>query len=163
MLTLSTIKREPFWLDAGKVQPPRIPVPGLRVQVRPVSLAMIIAARGAGAAAMKAAMETKNPDFLVAGDVAFTASICRAGIVAWEGVGDAEGKVTEPSPENIDAILEDWRVYDFLDREYVSPGLVRADEKNASSPSRTGTTGEKIPVKRSASTARKRARNVPTS
>jgi hypothetical protein len=71
--------------------------------------------------------------------LAFTRSLARAGILEWEGVGDAEGDPVEPSPGNIDAFLDLWPIFDAIDRQYVAPALIGLDEKNGSSLSPNGT------------------------
>ncbi|HEY0105206.1 MAG TPA: hypothetical protein VGB91_03920, partial [Rhizomicrobium sp.] len=97
------------------------------------------------------------------GEQAFTRTIAQLGIAGWEGVADHTGAaITEPTPEYIDAYLGNWKVFDAIDKLYVNPALVSADEKNASAPSRSGTSGAKTRAKRTAGTAPKNARSVPT-
>jgi hypothetical protein len=124
MLRLST-DREPFWLDLAL---------GVRARFRPVTIAMILVARAAAAAAFK----PDDDDAQVLASVAFTRSIAHAGLIEWEGVGDANGKPVEPLPDAIDALLEHWQLFDAIDRLYVGPALIGADEKNASSPLPSG-------------------------
>jgi len=146
MLKLTSTQREPFWIDL---------LPGVRVKVRPVTVAAIIAARQAAAEAMKDSGE--NAVFV--GSAAFTCSIARWGFLEWSGVGDADGSPIEPTPETIDALLEVWQAFDAIDRLYVAPALIQADEKNASSPSPKGTSAGAKPTARH---ARKAARPAPT-
>jgi hypothetical protein len=117
MLKLS-IEREPFWLDIQ---------PGVRIRFRPIGVAAILAARSAAAEVLRAG----GDDADVKAGLSFTASLARSGIVEWEGIGDADGKPVDPTPENIDAALECWPVFDAIDRLYVSPAIVRTEEKNA--------------------------------
>jgi hypothetical protein len=126
MLKLAPSRREPFWLDL---------VPGVRVEFQPITVAAILVARQAAADVLKAG----GDDAVTLAGLAFTRSLARAGIVAWEGVGDAEGEPVEPSSETIDAFLDLWPVFDAIDRLYVAPALVGLDEKNASSPLPSGT------------------------
>ena len=93
--------REPFWLDV---------LPGVRVQLRPVTVTAILLARTAAA---------------------FTRSLAHSGIAAWEGIGDKDGNPVEPSRETIDAALELWPVFDAIDRFYVAPALIQDAVKNA--------------------------------
>ena len=116
MLRLGT-EREPFWLDI---------VPGVRAQFRPISVAAILLARTAAADVLRAGGE----DAMVKAGVAFTSSLAHSGVVAWEGVGDADGNPVEPTKETIDAALELWPVFDAIDRLYVGPALVQDAEKN---------------------------------
>jgi hypothetical protein len=117
MLKLA-FERAPFWLDV---------MPGVRIRLRPVTVAAILAARAAAAEVLRAGGEAAE----TRAGFAFTRALARAGIVAWEGIGDAEGKPVDPLPEAIDAALECWPVFDALDRLYVAPVLLQADEKNA--------------------------------
>ncbi|MDI3470372.1 MAG: hypothetical protein OJF62_002435 [Pseudolabrys sp.] len=116
MLRLAT-GREPFWRDI---------VPGVRVQFRPINVAAILLARTAAADVLRAGGE----DAMVKAGVAFTSSLAHSGIVAWEGVGDADGNPVEPTKETIDAALELWPVFDAIDRLYVGPALIQDAEKN---------------------------------
>ncbi|MGI8524647.1 MAG: hypothetical protein ACR2K5_00435 [Pseudolabrys sp.] len=146
MLKLALPQREPYWLDL---------VPGVRIKVRPVTVAAIIAARQAAADAMK----TPEGDEIFVGSAAFTRSIARWGILEWEGVGDADGAPVMPTTENIDALLELWQALDAVDRLYVAPALIGAQEKNASSLSPNGTSAG---AKATAPRARKHARAART-
>jgi hypothetical protein len=116
MLKLAT-DREPFWLDI---------VPGARIQFRPITVAAIIQARTAAAEVLRAG----GDDVMVKAGLAFTQSLARSGIIAWEGIGNVDGDPLEPTRENIDAALEVWPVFDAIDRLYVGPALIRAQEKN---------------------------------
>ena len=116
MLRLAT-EREPVWLDI---------VPGVRAQFRPISVAAILLARTAAADVLRAGGE----DAMVKAGVAFTSSLAHSGIVAWEGVGDADGNPVEPTKETIDAALELWPVFDAIDLLYVGPALIQDAEKN---------------------------------
>jgi hypothetical protein len=119
MLKLTPAAREPFWLDL---------LPGVRVQVRPVSVAAMLLARAAAAEVLKEKGDG-NAATIAAGE-AFTRSLAGSGILAWDGVGDAEGAVVEPSPERIDQLLDHWPAFDAFDRLYVGPALVQDAEKN---------------------------------
>ncbi len=141
MLKLAAREREPYWLDL---------LPGVRLRLRPITVAAIIAARQAAAEAMK----TPDGQEIFVGSAAFTRSIARWGILEWEGVGDADGAPVPPTPEHIDALLEHWQAFDAVDRLYVAPALIGIDEKNASSLSPNGTSAGAKPIARR---ARKRA------
>jgi hypothetical protein len=146
MLRLAAQQREPYWLDL---------LPGVRIKVRPITVAAIIAARQAAAEAMK----MREEDGIFVGSAAFTRSVARWGILDWEGVGDAGGMPVTPTPDNIDALLEFWEAFDAIDRLYVAPALIGTQEKNVSSPSPNGTSAGAKPIARR---ARKRAQVVPT-
>ncbi|HXF88138.1 MAG TPA: hypothetical protein VNK48_07295 [Xanthobacteraceae bacterium] len=117
MLKLS-IDREPFWLDV---------MPAVRIRLRPVTVASILAARAAAADALRAG----GADAQANAAFAFTRTLARFGIVQWEGIGDKDGNPIAPTPETIDAALECWPIFDAIDRLYVAPVLLQADEKNA--------------------------------
>jgi hypothetical protein len=110
-------KAEPFWLDVQ---------PGVRIRLRPATVAAILAARAAAAEVLRKGGE----DAEIRAGFAFTRALARSGIVEWEGIGDAAGNPVAPSPEAIDAALECWPVFDAIDRLYVAPVLLQADEKN---------------------------------
>jgi hypothetical protein len=146
MLKLQPNRPDPYWLDL---------LPGVRIKVRPISVAAIIGARQAAAEAMK----TQDGQEIFVGSAAFTRSTARWGIVEWQGVGDADGTPVSPSPENIDALLKLWQAFDAIDRLYIAPALILADEKNASSLLPNGTSAGAKPT---APRARKRAPAVRT-
>jgi hypothetical protein len=118
--------REPFWLDLAA---------GVRVRFKPITVAAILVARQAAAEVLKADGE----DTTTMAGLAFTRSLARAGVLEWEGVGNADGEPVEPSPGNIDAFLDLWPIFDAIDRLYVAPALIGLDEKNGSSLSPNGT------------------------
>jgi len=76
MLTLD-LPNAPRWHDLA---------PGVRVQLRPLSTALMVATRG------DPAVETVAED---ASDeeraLAFAKALARRAVLAWEGVGDADG------------------------------------------------------------------------
>jgi hypothetical protein len=117
MLKLS-IEREPFWLDL---------LPGVRVQFRPITVVAILVARAAAAEVLRGGGE----DAEIKAGLAFTSSLARSGIVAWEGIGDADGHPVGPNPDNVDAALDLWPVFDAIDRLYVAPAILQSAEKNA--------------------------------
>jgi len=117
MLKLS-IDREPFWLDV---------MPGVRIKLRPVTVAAILAARAAAAEMLRKGGENAEAK----AGFAFTRALARSGIIEWEGIGDQDGNPIATTPEAIDAALECWPVFDAIDRLYVAPVLLQADEKNA--------------------------------
>jgi hypothetical protein len=125
MLKLA-LDREPFWLDLAA---------GVRARFKPITVAAILVARQAAAEVLKA----EGEDSTTMAGLAFTRSLARAGILEWAGVGNAEGDPVEPSPGNIDALLDLWPIFDAIDRQYVAPALIGLDEKNGSSLSPNGT------------------------
>lgn len=144
MLTLDLTNR-PRWHDLA---------PGVRVQLRPLTTALMVATRS------DPAVETLPDD---AGDetraLAFAKALARRAVLAWEGIGDADGNAIEPGPEAIDALLDIWPIFEAFQLAYVSKGLLLEQEKNASAPLPSGTSaGAKAtaqPARRRANTARR--------
>ena len=123
MLTLD-LSNAPQWCDL---------IPGVRVRLRPLTTALMVAARGdpaiadlpEGAATEEAAL-------------AMAKSLARRAILAWEGIGDADGNPIEPSPEAIDALLDIWPAFEAFQTLYVAKALLLDAEKNGSAPLPTG-------------------------
>ena len=129
MLKLSARNDEPFWLDI---------LPGVRMQFRPVTPAMMIAARRAAAKAVAASpategepSETEQEDREALANIALVRSLAQRGVVSWSGVGDAAGTEIPPSPEAIDQLLDVWQAFDAIDAQYAFPALSQDAEKNA--------------------------------
>jgi hypothetical protein len=78
-------------------------------------------------------------------------------VLAWEGIGDADGKPIDPSPEAIDALLDVWPIFEAFQLTYVSKGLLLEQEKNVSAPSPNGPSAGATDT---AKPARKRARTA---
>lgn len=123
MLTLDLTKA-PRWHDL---------VAGVRVQLRPLTTALMVATRGDPDIE---AVPTQASDEERA--VAFARALARRAVLAWEGVGDAEGNAIDPSPEAIDALLDLWPIFEAFQLTYVSKGLLLESEKNVSAPLPTG-------------------------
>jgi hypothetical protein len=125
-------KTEPYWLaDEGQSEI----VPGIRIQVRPATSLMKAAARNEVASLYRA----EDTDSLIAWSDALIHAVARRAIVAWEGVGDLDGKPVAPSPDLIDALLNaSDPVLRAFDNLYVGPALGMDAEKNASSASPNG-------------------------
>jgi hypothetical protein len=70
--------------------------------------------------------------------VAFAKALARRSVLAWEGIGDADGNPIDPSPAAIDALLDAWPIFETFQLTYVSKGLLLEQEKNASALSPNG-------------------------
>jgi len=123
MLTLD-LTNAPQWCDL---------IPGVRVKLRPLTTALMVSARGdpaiadlpEGAATEKAAL-------------AMAKALARRAILAWEGIGDADGNPIDPSPDAIDALLDLWPAFEAFQTLYVAKALLLDAEKNGSAPLPTG-------------------------
>ena len=105
------LKREPYWLDLGH---------GVRVQVRPCTSALMMAARAGlpqdGDPAERAA--------------ALIVLLARAAVMDWDGVGDADGEPLAVSPDAVSALLDLWPMAEAFERLYLGPALLLDAEKN---------------------------------
>ena len=119
MLTLD-LTNAPRWHDLA---------PGVRVQLRPLTTALMVATRAdpeVEALPDEATDETRA--------MAFAKALARRAVLNWEGIGDADGVPIDPSPEAIDALLDIWPIFEAFQLTYVSKGLLLEQEKNASAP-----------------------------
>ena len=116
MLTLN-LTNAPRWHDLA---------PGVRVQLRPLTTALMVATRSDPA--VEAVPEEASDEERA---VAFAKALARRAVLAWEGIGDADGNPIDPSPEAIDALLDVWPIFEAFQLTYVSKGLLLEQEKNA--------------------------------
>ena len=134
---------EPQWFELGH---------GVRLQLLPLTTALMVATRSDPAVQALEADASNDTRAAV-----FAAALARRAVIAWEGVGDADGTVIAVSPEGIDALLSLWPIFEAFNLHYVSRGMLLDAEKNGFAPSPTGTSaGATVtarPVKRSARTA----------
>ena len=137
------LSSEPQWFELGH---------GVRLQLLPLTTALMVATRSDTAVQDLDADASNDTRAAV-----FAAALARRAVIAWEGVGDADGTVIAVSPEGIDALLSLWPIFEAFNLLYVSRGMLLDAEKNGSAPSPTGTsvgaTAIARPVKRSARTA----------
>ena len=126
--------------------------PGLRLQVAPLTTALMVSARADSA--IEALPDTATQEELA---LAMAKAVARRAVLDWEGVGDDEGNAVLVSPEGVDALLEIWPVFEAFQTQYVAKGLILDAEKNVSAPSPTGpsagATGIARPAKLPAPTA----------
>lgn len=108
------LKREPYWLDLAH---------GVRLHVRPITTAFVMAAR-------VQAMKDADDDAAVRSAVLLK-NLAQLAIIDWEGVGDADGNPAPVSPEAIAALLDLWPIADAFERLYLGPALMLEQEKNA--------------------------------
>ena len=119
--------------------------PGLRLQVAPLTTALMVSARA------DPAIEAL-PDAATHEELALTMAkaVARRAVQDWEGVGDEAGDAVPVSPEGIDALLEIWPVFEAFQTKYVARGLILDAEKNVSAPSPTGLSAEATGIARPA-------------
>jgi len=95
MLTLD-LPVEPYWLDLPR---------GVRVEIRPVTTAVMAAAQAGSArrlGALRAAEADLDPDMARGLAFAFLVkALARHAVTAWEGIGDTAGKPLPLSPEAV--------------------------------------------------------------
>jgi len=123
MLTLD-LTNAPNWCEL---------VPGVRVKLRPLTTALMVAARSDPAIA-----DLPKDARTEEAALAMAKALARMAILDWEGVGDAEGAPLVVSPEAIDALLDIWPIFEAFQSLYVAKGLLLDAEKNASSPMPSG-------------------------
>jgi len=123
MLTLD-LSNEPRWHELA---------PGVRVQLRPLTTALMVATRSDPA--VEAVPDEASDEERA---VAFAKALARRAVLAWDGIGDADGNPIDPSPEAIDALLDVWPIFEAFQLAYVSRGLLLEQEKNASAPLPSG-------------------------
>jgi hypothetical protein len=114
----------PEWLELA---------PGLRLQVAPLTTALMVSARAD--ATLEALPEDASQEELA---LAMAKAVARRAVLDWEGVGDTMGTIVHVSPDGIDALLEIWPVFEAFQIQYVARGLLLDAEKNASAPSPSG-------------------------
>ncbi|QIE56493.1 hypothetical protein G5B40_14155 [Pikeienuella piscinae] len=139
MLTLD-LTNEPRWHDLAT---------SVRVQLRPLTTALMVATRSDPE--VEAVPEEATDEERA---VAFAKALGRRAVLAWEGVGDADGNAIEPSPEAIDALVDIWPIFEAFQLSYVSKGLLLEQEKNASALSPTGPSAGATDTARVANPAR---------
>ena len=123
MITLD-LTNTPRWLDL---------LPGVRLQLRPLTTALMVSA--GGDAAIQALPPEAGPEELA---MIMAKAVARRAVLDWEGVGDAEGNPVPVTPEGIDALLDIWPAFEAFQTLYVAKALLLDAEKNASSPLPTG-------------------------
>lgn len=119
MLTLD-LSNAPQWCDL---------IPGVHVLLRPLTTVLMVSACGdpavgdlpEGAATEEAAL-------------AMAKALARRAILAWEGIGDANGNPIEPSLEAIDALLDLRPAFEAFQTLYIATALLLDAEKNGSAP-----------------------------
>ena len=148
MLTLD-LSNAPRWHDLA---------PGVRVQLRPLTTALMVATRSDPKVEAVPDATSDETRALI-----FAKALARRAVLDWEGVGNADGNVIAPGPEAIDALLDIWPIFEAFQLVYVSKGLLLEQEKNVSAPLPTGPSAGATATARPARKAAKIARRGKTS
>lgn len=127
----------------------------VRVQVQPVTTALIYAARRDPAIAALPADADQELVALVMGQ-----SIARLAIVAWEGIGDVDGNPIDPSPEAVTELMNIWPICRAFNKQVVEPAFDQESEKKGSAPSPSGSSAAARDTAKDAGTS---APNAPDS
>lgn len=144
MLTLD-LTNTPNWHELA---------PGVRVQLRPLTTALMVATRSDPV--VESLPEEASDEERA---VAFAKALARRAVLAWDGIGDGDSNPIEPNPEAIDALLDIWPIFEAFQLTYVSKGLLLEQEKKVSAslpngPS-VGATDTAKPALKRAKTARR--------
>ena len=131
--------------------------PGLRLQVAPLTTALMVSARADPA--IEALPDTATQEELA---LAMAKAVARRAVLDWEGVGDDAGNIIQVSLEGIDALLEIWPVFEAFQTQYVAKGLILDAEKNVSAPLPTGPSAGATATARPAHPARAAGASAPT-
>ena len=102
---------------------------GLRVQVAPLTTALMVSAR-ADPAIEELPRDASREELALE----MAKAVARRAMLDWEGVGDEDGNSLPISPEGIDALLNIWPVFEAFQTQYVAKGLILDAEKNVSAP-----------------------------
>lgn len=122
MLALD-IPTEPYWIDLPR---------GVRVEIRPVTTAVVAAAQAAAQRCMAALREADakmDPDLARGLAFAFLVkALARHAVTAWDGVGDATGTPLPLSPEAVERLMDlDEMASAFFDKALIPMRKVAAE------------------------------------
>jgi hypothetical protein len=109
--------REPHWIALAA---------GVRLQVRPATTALVMAARHAAA-------KVAGTDIAAAGERTATliTELAKLAVLAWEGVADDKGQPASVTLDGVAALMEHWLLADAFEREYLAGLYALESEKNA--------------------------------
>jgi len=116
------LSNEPAWLDLGH---------GVRVHLRPLTTALMVAARN-DPTVQNLPEDTGDEESALA----FARALARVAILDWEGVGDADGNPIPVSAQAIEALLDLWPLFEAFQTGYVAKGLLLEQEKTPHRPCR---------------------------
>ena len=114
------LSKKPRWLELS---------PGVRVQLLPLTTALMVFTRS-DITVEALPEDASNEDRALV----FAKALGRRAVIAWEGVGDADGEVLGLTPEGVDALLDVYPIFEAFQTGYVAKALVLEQEKNVSAP-----------------------------
>lgn len=147
------LKKAPRWIDLA---------PGVRMQVLPATMKVILQARRDPEVMAIVAGAEDDPEALEARTdvaVAVAQAVARRVVIGWEGVLDDADRPAPVAPEYIDALLEHPAVFETFQSQYLAPAMLLASEKNGSALSPSGTSAG---ARNTAGPAARSARRAPT-
>jgi len=119
-----TTNLEPRWYEL---------LPGVKVKARPATTPIMLAG----------VQELRKHETDAEREAGFASAVARMAIVDWDGVTDTNGAKASVTPENVTALLNNYRVYLAFTGKYIDPAwaeLKQLDaEKNGSAPAPNGT------------------------
>lgn len=121
------LARTARWFDLGH---------GVRVKCEPITTTVIAAARKSPAIQGLAATAAADPE---AAGMALAVEVAKRVVIAWEGVGDANGKPLPVTPEGVEALLDVWVIAEAFHATVLAGPMMVESEKNGSAPSPSGT------------------------
>lgn len=119
MLRLNLNNKDARWIDL---------VSGVRLLVDPMSTSVMMAARGDPAVQAAAEAEARPEDETIA--VIVAKAVAHIVVQDWEGIGDEAGEPLAVTPDNLDALLDLWPMFEAFQTRYIAGGLVLEQEKN---------------------------------
>lgn len=150
-LDVERAAQQPWWFTLVDAQGED--VAAVRVQFAPIGRIALRAARRAAGEVYREADLPEGDDaplsteLLEAAGDALSDALLMAGIIAWEGVGDADGVSAPVTPDNVRLFLADPLRFEALDAAYVRPFILKELEKNGSSPLPNGISAGATPEK----------------
>lgn len=121
---------EPEWLTIAAAAGDQ---PAVEVRFAPITMSAVRAARQA----VRRALDLDSDDMITAGD-ALSRELIRRGILEWHGIGGLDGAPLDPTPDHVEAFLNDHRTFEAADEVYVLPWMERDREGNGWSASPSG-------------------------
>lgn len=114
------LKSEPYWIDMPK---------GVRLHVLPAGATLMEGVRKALFSGVVDEDDVKDRAETIS-KVDWAKAMARHAVIAWDGVGDEKGKEIEPTPDYLDALIEDDTMFQAFMAAYVVPAWQIGEEGN---------------------------------